>query len=669
VSCNAISRAEDGQLSRRKASRRIGKGKAAMFPNPYAVFNDGLFAWLGQGNLDRAWMDSYLAGFAQLPQPTQRHEWQQLWASKLFKTIPNLVSHIGHEIAKSGQPKAGDPRRFLQLWQHSERLELFNPRSLTTFTRTLLVMCPKDANPPAEHTAEVADLVARVCSSDGVHTLFSGAAWGAVAEATRRCRRSDLFRDIWAKCSEARQSFTPTSWGAFAIAAGDFGMPDLLSEIWSACERSRGHFNDKTWGALLHAAGRCEQADLLREMWRVRCDYLQAFLGACANAALCSHSPDLLKDFWLAARRFCSGFSSRTWGSFAKAAGRTRQKRLLTDLWKRWQSTGSQLDSTGWGSFANAAGRTRQGDLLKEIWDAVKRAKAELNAAALASFADAAWRCPDLGQLLRSVWDECQSTQVFLNSRAWGSFAKAAGRQGQRDLLRAIFDAFKATAGDFGDDAWGTFADAAGKTGNYELLQEIWVRYEGLAIPHSLPKLGGTFIVAAAKADAPRLLLLVFRKIRESFDFTRLTHWGALFHPLLRAARRCPDESVQAEILGSLRNPTEPAERVFELMRDPGIAPEPIDSEGGRFEGACRCLMRSLVDSFFWTPAEFQNNVRRVVEGIMSLPEDRRRATWARFLGLGQGSIWGCLASMVCRPNPQSGTGRDDPLERNACRR
>jgi hypothetical protein len=622
----------------------------AFLQNPYAEFNDRLFSWIRNGGVDREQIDVYLAAFAQLPQPQGEHAWQQLAASRLDQTIPNVVKQIGKDSYASGKAKPGDSRRIIQLWQQSARLSVpSNARSLATYIRTLLSICPKRGGTDAEDAAQLKSLVADIWSSSRrILRDFNGSTWGLFAEIARRFRQEEMLRQIWQECTTALESFTPRTWGAFASAASDLGMPEVMAEIWSACQAARGDFNDWTWGAFLQAAGKRGQADLL-EVWGARCDHFQAFLGACADAAFKSRSKELLKDAWLTGRRICSRFTSRTWGSFANAAGRMLQRRLLSGLWERWRSTNSLLDSRGWGSFASAAGRTRQGDLLKEIWEKVQPVVSELDAAAVASFADSAWKCPEQTHLLRSVWQVCRSMHVSLNSRAWGSFAKAAGRTTQRDLLREIFDAFKDAPGDFGPEAWVTFADAAGNAADAGLVQEIWERFHTLPIaelagrphlggqlPQSLLKLGGTFIRAASKAERPELLLRVFRGIREWFDFTLRPDWGAFFYPLLRAARACTDESVQAEILASLRTPTEPAEKLFQVTRDPVVVPMALDTEGGQFEGACRCLMRSLIDSFFLAPTEFQGNVRDAVVGIMSLPDDRRTAVWPRFLGRGQ---------------------------------
>jgi len=75
--------------------------------NRHAEFNQRLFRWMSEGDLNRSMLDVLLNEYEGLPQPYTDDEQGQLLRSRLHQTVPNLVSQIGRAAAMSGAAKQG----------------------------------------------------------------------------------------------------------------------------------------------------------------------------------------------------------------------------------------------------------------------------------------------------------------------------------------------------------------------------------------------------------------------------------------------------------------------------------------------------------------------------------------------------------------------------------
>jgi hypothetical protein len=142
------------------------------------------------------------------------------------------------------------------------------------------------------------------------------------------------------------------------------------------------------------------------------------------------------------------------------------------------------------------------------------------------------------------------------------------------------------------------------------------------------------FVLYAGELRDPDFLRELFRELVAHHDPARHFNWGDLEDPLLRAAATFGDSELQSEIRETVRGQRLDFEWAVEILGT--VAPAGRSRPEGRFEGACRCLMRHLVTSWIFTPGQFEDVLRRTVEAIAPLSQDRRDNAWVHLLGRGQ---------------------------------
>jgi hypothetical protein len=325
-------------------------------------------------------------------------------------------------------------------------------------------------------------------------------------------------------------------------------------------------------------------------------------------------SRDRIVKLWQACRQLAACFEGRAWGSFANAAGELGQADLLDQMWKAWLVSGVKLEPAGWGSFANAAGELGQADLLDQMWKA--------------------WLV----------------SGVKLEPASWGSFANAAGELGQADLLDQIWKAWLASGVNLESAGWGSFVNAAGDTKQPELLMEIFNAWRPqpdtlLRMEHGIWTL---FFSMAFRLDQEPLILEIFHRLEFLVDPIRFRNWRSI-GPLVRGiASQLKNKDLANEItLRGLRLDTARCFTTFETA-------EPSRDYGGvgdkPFEGAGRCLMHWLINSYFFCDYdEFLARLSLLIDGLLSLKVNQKRA-WHALFCRGQETYSGCLKARWIRP-------------------
>jgi hypothetical protein len=169
-----------------------------------------------------------------------------------------------------------------------------------------------------------------------------------------------------------------------------------------------------------------------------------------------------------------------------------------------------------------------------------------------------------------------------------------------------------------------------------DLFEKVWSSCKSASYTFDHAE-WGNFIHAAHSLSAWSVLLEIFRTVKEVFEPTRYTGYGTLYRPLLAAATACPNAEAREEMFLILRLQGATIEGCLQVMHE--FIPQPIAEKGLRFEGAGRTLMRYLNYSFYFKPEnEFIADVGRVIDGILSLPDERQVFAWVHLLGRGQES-------------------------------
>ncbi|MGH7963335.1 MAG: hypothetical protein ACRERD_16190, partial [Candidatus Binatia bacterium] len=226
--------------------------------------------------------------------------------------------------------------------------------------------------------------------------------------------------------------------------------------------------------------------------------------------------------------------------------------------------------------------------------------------------------------------------------------AALLARLGRGDLLAEVWPTGQAFGFSPRRLAWISLADAAAQVNRADLFAEAWQEYMATqpsfaSEEHQIEFTN--FINVAVKLSSLELLSKIFRDINSLRDPTVHRDWKSLYRPFLNASTSCQDELVRTEILETLRGQRLDLQKCFQVLRD--VPPQRLDMKGDQFENACRCLMRYLVNSFFFkSESEFERDRQNVVQGILSLPADRSSAAWVRFLGRGQEAYKGALRAL-----------------------
>lgn len=417
--------------------------------------------------------------------------------------------------------------------------------------------------------------------------------WGTLIFAVRSVHRSDLAEKLWAQWSAAGDPASRDVWRAFAFAANETKSAALLRGLLAASESRRAELDSGCWQQLVMAAGVCEEAELLDEIW---------------------HAWESLCRWQRAAGVDPSGRAEAVWGAAANASAQCGQGILFKEkIWPAYQELVPPLGSRAWGSFAKAARRVGETVLTNEVWRTYRQSGCALDIKGWGAFAGAAGAAQD-GALLEEQWRLLRSLEppIELNSEAWGSFVHAAGEARNPRLLRELFAAWVPSPDTLGAKEhamWGSLFSAA-----FELKQEDLVQ-------------------------------AIFRKLCGLVDPVRRTHWGTI-PPILR--QRTPglrNRSIADEIFETLMGLRLDTERCMHVL----MTTEPVAGYGSApempFEGAGRCFMRWLINSYFHCDtSEFERRLSWLVEKITSLERNRFQA-WHALLCRGQDAYFGALNS------------------------
>lgn len=391
---------------------------------------------------------------------------------------------------------------------------------------------------------------------------------------------------------------------------------DELDELFNKADALELHFRSFHWGLLAGAAGKLQDARILEIIWQRS--------GA-------SHAT----------------FEEKAWVQFSNAAGLVHHGETLGQIWDEWIVLGDRSGQAVWSCFANATARRRDAVLLETIWKASEPYRMQFEPQVWGAFAKAAGNV-GREELLLEMWTAHHQTNSQLNSNAWGSFASAAGEAGQGDLLEAVWTELQGSATSLEPKGWGSLAKATQGAKRPDLLRDIF--YSWQPQPETLSKaehaIWGSFFGAAFGLGDEALALEMFRRLSAAADPVRLQNWGTLTGPLIRFAAQLKDEAMRSEITETLGGFRLDTARCFTILANSEPSSD-LSAVGDKpFEGAGRCLLRWLVNSYFYCPPdEFDERLASVVDSILALKQNQLRA-WHALVCRGQESYVACLRAI-----------------------
>ena len=472
-------------------------------------------------------------------------------------------------------------------------------------------------------------------------TKFAGAAWASGS--------GDLLRDMWATCCSSNQKIGPSVLDAFASAAMVLSQLDLVPEIWAASQGTCQPRGSRTWRELASAAAKPGSGPFVRELWSAwhtsGAELGPPGLGAFAAAAGSTEQGDLLQEIWEVCHATEAQLGSRTWGALAAAAGKTGRPELLREIWVSWAASGDHLAPHAWARFATAAGRTSQRDLLTKLWLTWNPSRSIHEQNVWTSIAAAAEDAQHT-ELLDSVVRACIAMDTPLSHHSWGSLANSAANTDLPDLIHPVWRQCRKLSTPIDARTIGLFAGAARSAKNSKLLEDIFDAWD--PGPDTLIRREQftwiSLMLSALSFDNESLFLKIFLRLESLYDPIRLSNRGSIQNQLWQIVRGVKSPEIRNRVLEDLRSLRLDVERCFRTLRTVPPA-EATAIQSGRFEGAGRCLMIWLVNSYFHTDfAEFERRLARLVDGILTL-EDHRTEAWHAMLCRGQGAFAGCLVA------------------------
>ena len=466
---------------------------------------------------------------------------------------------------------------------------------------------------------------------------------------------------------------------------------ERLTELWYACRSLAGCFEIRGYTAFLRVAVEADAApSLLKDICTTAqtngldslLNYVARLFTLKSQALVAKRKKDELDELFNKMEALGLHLTSYHWGLLAGAAGKLQDAKILEVIWQRSGASHATFEEKTWVQFSNAAGLVHQGETLKQMWDEWIVLGDPSGQAVWSCFANATARRRDAA-LLETIWNACESYRMQFEPQVWGAFAKAAGNVGRKELLWQMWTTHQQTGSELNSNAWGSFASAAGEAGAGDLLEAVWTELQRAAIslepkgwgslakatqgarrpdllrnifyswepqPETLSKgehaIWGSFFGAAFGLGDEALALEMFRRLAAAADPVRLQHWGTLTGPLIRFATQLKDDAMRSEITETLGGFRLDTSRCFTILATTEPSSD-LHAMGDRpFEGAGRCLLRWLVNSYFYcAPAEFEERLAGVVDGILALKQNQVRA-WHALVCRGQESYVACLRAI-----------------------
>lgn len=342
-------------------------------------------------------------------------------------------------------------------------------------------------------------------------------------------------------------------------------------------------------------------------------------------------------------------FNVQTWVTFADAAGQVERADLIEQILESWLIHGDLSEGAVWGAFANAVARVHNEDLFVKIWKLAEPFKQTFTSITWGAMAKAAGRI-GRGDLLETIWESLLSSELPLSSSTLGPFSKASGDTKQGELLERIWETRLKSDIELDGFGWGSFAHGAGHTNRPDLLKAIfnsWVPKPNTLLEGE-HKTWSTCLANAFHLGDEQLFIEMFRRLAQMVDPVRLRNWGTVSDLLWKLAPRLVDREIAAEVTETLSGLRMNTSHCFNILATCEPTKE-INQENKPFEGACRCLMRWLVNSYFFCPQEeFRARLSYLVDSLLGLQVNRERA-WLEFLCRSQETYFGCLKSIYYR--------------------
>lgn len=405
-------------------------------------------------------------------------------------------------------------------------------------------------------------------------------------------------------------------------------------------------------------------SELIQRMWT----------AATVDLESRSHVSAALVKIWTEHRRLGLPlvFTDQNWKALATIAGQRDDLQLLDALWGAYQGTAPKPRIVPLLPFAIAAGSVGSRELLLQAWPRLMPLAPSLIPAAIGTLADKA-RGLDCREMLRDLWTALGSRVDTADQRTLGSFFKAAAELRDAALLRRIWHDTSDHCAAFNSITWGTLAYAAGACHESDLLLDVWehaqrhrdvLEHQAFSVIANAASLVGQpgvvlealecwaptaqtfkqnehrtwmgFLDAARALGREDIFYTIFRRMESLFDPTALPNRGYLDAYLRRATMHIEDEQLVLAIDSALRGATCDLDHCCDVL----ATQHPMSSNTpgtGQFEGACRSVMKWLVNSYYNDPPPvFVEKINELFGRLSLLPLERRLAFWLGALTRGQ---------------------------------
>lgn len=411
--------------------------------------------------------------------------------------------------------------------------------------------------------------------------------------------------------------FHPPHWQAFLDALRKGGDPNCLEILWNATEASRDHFRlDDLTAQFALAAAWFELPALLAEI-------------VMDTKNRTAEDQFAYQTFWKGCReRFgaAKGTPDEVYVRFAKLGLELDDTQLLEESLSMPGFAGIFLPRNAWNLLATEALSRPELQRTRVLWNATLPSRKFLSQYEFALFAELAVVLAD-AEIFGSVFDVVEKREMFLPREVWNRMLRVAIQNPDAAIARSIWERGESsreylTAWDFSHFA--LLASSLRDPGLLEVFFDGWAPEVDtlLAGEHAT---WGAFLKAAEELSCNDLILKMICRLEMHFDPIRHHNRGSLQETVIALRSRIEDPHLAREIGLMLRGDHWSIRQFLLALR--AYPPREPGQKGGPFEGACRRIMKRLINSFVGrAPESFEVTLRTVVQGIMALGRHREAA-------------------------------------------
>lgn len=561
----------------------------------------------------------------------------------VWRAVATLSSHLDEESLAAFAKAAGwakDSALLAEVWSFLSVFQTLSTRSLQTLAT-------------ATRFAEAPSVLEQIVDWLIVHDpALDTPAVGALATACGKLDRADLLERVW-----RFRGSQPGDFGSFAHAWLSLDLPHRVKEVWDAfkdeCRVDPKSAESRSWllmlGGFTTAATRSSELPI-KDVWCLG----RSFASVLDNRTLCAFvaaaarvdDRELISEITgtlmprLSDVRVLQSSDLAGLSAIATAANTVGSARLLEAVWQSVRTQQTRPGPTLWTSLVQAAADLKQSEMLVEMWTTLKQ-HGGLKVVEACAFADAASQLGN-ANLAHEIWGAALNISTSRQSKIIGRLVRGVGHSGNAAMLRRFWEGLS-DVDVLDPPAWSLLATSAGFTRDRELLADIFdgwpdARRDFRSGSHAV---WSSFLGAALRIGEDALFMRMFKMLETGFDPTRWPTRGTAQRTCWTATSilQRSDASFVTETLIGLRLNVD---ATLDVLRS--------ENPGGRFDGAARCLMKWLINSFFNRPvAEYRTNLQRLVTGLISLERYRTEA-WAAVFCRGKEAFVGGLTMRHLAP-------------------